>query len=218
PPAAFTPGSVGDEAYTPLVNLGGVVFNAPIVAGDVAADALAFCDGGVDYTIAHDSLVSVCPDAGTATIAMTPGYSAGAEVFYTSMDANVDLVAALERATFAPGIGGADSATSPIYIAINGETGADNPHRQGMQTALSGEGPPLNTLGSLPNFGEYSPMWSVNLAVWTDAAVEEGVRARIVSGTQILEFAEAGWITNPEGGEFGASGPVVNCTVIYLFD
>lgn len=48
PPAAFTPGSVGDEFYSPLVvinNIGGSVWNAPIIASGVDTEFLnQFCD------------------------------------------------------------------------------------------------------------------------------------------------------------------------------
>ena len=48
PPANFTPGSVGDEFYSPLVaidNIGGSVWNAPIVASGVTTEFLnQFCD------------------------------------------------------------------------------------------------------------------------------------------------------------------------------
>lgn len=48
PPASFTPGSVGDEYYSPLVvvdNIGGSVWNAPIVASGVDTEFLnQFCD------------------------------------------------------------------------------------------------------------------------------------------------------------------------------
>lgn len=48
PPAAFTPGSVGDEYYSPLVvvdNIGGSVWNAPIVSSGVDTEYLnQFCD------------------------------------------------------------------------------------------------------------------------------------------------------------------------------
>ncbi len=49
PPKLVQPGSVGDANYTPLIqlmNAGGEVWNAPIVAGDCSADYLnQFCNG-----------------------------------------------------------------------------------------------------------------------------------------------------------------------------
>lgn len=48
PPANFTPGAVGDKYYSPLVvidNIGGSVWNAPIVASGVSTEYLnQFCD------------------------------------------------------------------------------------------------------------------------------------------------------------------------------
>ena len=47
PPADFANGAVGDELYSPLVvvdNIGGSVWNAPIVASDVTTEFLnQFC-------------------------------------------------------------------------------------------------------------------------------------------------------------------------------
>ena len=47
PPADFTPGSVGDEYYSPLVvidDIGGSVWNAPIIASGVDTEFLnQFC-------------------------------------------------------------------------------------------------------------------------------------------------------------------------------
>jgi hypothetical protein len=55
PPQEFQPGSVGDDAYTPLVLLSNVagtpIYNAPIIAFNVSADQINFCDGNPDYSM-----------------------------------------------------------------------------------------------------------------------------------------------------------------------
>ncbi len=48
PPSEAQPGAVGDAAYTPLVDVDGVIYNAPIVAFGVTADAIDFCEGNPD--------------------------------------------------------------------------------------------------------------------------------------------------------------------------
>jgi hypothetical protein len=53
PPAAFQPGAVGDADYSPfvqIVNAGGAIYNAPIVAFDVNASDISFPNGNVDYS------------------------------------------------------------------------------------------------------------------------------------------------------------------------
>src|SRR5258705_83908 len=50
PPSAAQPGAVGDRDYTPLVrvlNAGGVIYNAPIVAFGVEAGEINFPNGNV---------------------------------------------------------------------------------------------------------------------------------------------------------------------------
>src|SRR6266853_7031392 len=53
PPTAAQPGAIGDKDYSPLVqivNAGGVIYNAPIVAFNVTADQINFPNGNVNYT------------------------------------------------------------------------------------------------------------------------------------------------------------------------
>ena len=53
PPTFATPGSVGDANYGPLVkivNAANVIYNAPMVAFDMDANAISFPNGNVDYS------------------------------------------------------------------------------------------------------------------------------------------------------------------------
>jgi hypothetical protein len=118
PPKQFQPGSVGDENYSPLVkilNAGGHIYNAPIVAGNVTAELLnQFCDGNPDYSIVHDKVVKICPREKTVTLLLTTGFSFAKPVFYVSTDTNNPLTATAEGATYAPALmdiqgGGDDS-------------------------------------------------------------------------------------------------------------
>ena len=149
PPAVAMPGSVGDEDYSPLVrvtNAGGHIFNAPVVAFDVEGAALdRFCGGDPDHALVHDKVVRICPRDGTVTLQLTSGFSGGKHIEYISSEANVALVAALEGATFAPRLSdvpadqgdAAWSAVEPIYVVINGVTGASETARQGLTSALA---------------------------------------------------------------------------------
>jgi hypothetical protein len=231
PPQTAEPGSVGDDQYSPLVkvtNAGGFIYNAPIVAFGATADQLqGFCAGSPDYGLVHDKVVDICPSAGTVTIELTPGFSFAKPVLYLSTEASDSGVAALEGATYAPGlravtVGRDDSAFSAverIFVTANGPTGADNPQRQGLNSALMGEGRgPLNVLGGIPTVAtDYSPLWDVNLGVWTDEAVENGYRSRVSEEFQILGLVEQGWITGPAGAGYGSIGVVVNCPIAWRF-
>src|SRR6201981_1111954 len=55
PPAQAQPGSVGDKDYSPLVNIDGIIYDAPIVAFNVPASAINFPNGNVDHPVAQDA-------------------------------------------------------------------------------------------------------------------------------------------------------------------
>ncbi|WP_207209212.1 hypothetical protein [Loktanella sp. IMCC34160] len=230
PPKDVQPGSVGDDNYSPLAvveNAGNAIYNAPMVAFGATADQLeAYCEGEADHSVVHDKVVHICPSEGTVTIALTAGFSFAKPVLYLSTDASDPLPAALEGATFAPGladipVGGDDSLFSSverIFVSVNGPTGMDNPHRQGLTSALAGEGSPLNTLGGIPTVAtDYSPLWDLNPYVWTDAAIEAGYRSRLTEEFDILGKVEQGFLTGLGGGAFGSIGFVVNCPIVFRF-
>lgn len=230
PPKSVQPGSVGDKNYSPLVkieNAGGHIYNAPMVAFDVDDDTLnKFCDGNPDHSITHDKVVRICPREGNVTLALTPGFSFARPVLYVSLDANHPAPATLEGSTLAPGLNdivvGADdslfSAVERIFVMVNGPTGKGHPQRQGLNSALSDGGSPLNVLGGIPTIAtDYSPLWDVNPGVWTDEAVAQGVRTRVTEEFQILGLVENGWIDGVDGNEYGSVGFVVNCPIVFRF-
>lgn len=230
PPKAVQPGSVGDADYTPLVkieNAGGHIYNAPVVAFNVGEDELnRFCNGNPDHDIVHDKVKSICPREGTVVLELTPGFSFSRPVLYISTDANHPAPASLEGATLAPGladiaVGGDDSLFSPverIFLFVNGPTGKGNPQRQGLNSALSDGGSPLNVLGGIPTIAtDYSPLWDLNPGVWTQEAIDKGYRARMTEEFAILGLAEQGWITGLDGNEYGSVGFVVNCPIVFRF-
>jgi len=230
PPKQFQPGSVGDKDYTPLVkitNAGGHIYNAPVVAYDVAAEKLnQFCDGNPDYSIVHDKVLKICPRAKTVTMQLTTGFSFAKPVLYLSTDTSTPLTATAEGATYAPGLediqgSGDDSLFSPverIFVFVNGHTGKDNPQRQGLSSALSDGASPLNVLGGIPTVAtDYSPIWDINPAVWTQLAIELGYRSRMTEEFAILGMVQKGWITGLNGQKFGGVGFIVNCPIVYRF-
>jgi hypothetical protein len=229
PPSEFQPGAVGDSDYSPLViveNSGGHIYNAPIVAFGVDASEINFCQGNPDYSLVHDKVVRICPSEGTVTIELTSGFSFARPVLYLSTEASVPIAAALERATLAPKLvniatGRDDSAFSAverIFVFANGPTGQDNPQRQGLNSALMGEGSPLNVLGGIPTIAtDYSPLWDINAGVWTQEAIDNGHHSRLTEEFAILGFVEEGWITGLEGGPYGSVGMVVNCPIVFRF-
>ena len=204
PPAVADPGAMGEAGYSPLIQLpDGSVLNAPQIAN---------ATGHADKAVAIDTA------AGTVRYQLTDGFARGERVAYVSTDASDPAVAALENATYAPelrnapfaGGDGTDSARATLVAFVNGQTGAGNPQRQGLSSALLDGLDPLNVLAWTPNQGRYSPLWDVHLAA----------RAPAVAPTRQTEFAKiadlgrAGTLTAPDGGPFGASGFIVDCPIV----
>ena len=229
PPEAFQPGSVGDKDYTPLVrieNTGGHIYNAPIVAFDVNAKQISFCNGNPDYSLVHDKVVKICPEQGTVTIKLTSGFSFARPVLYLSTDASNPIAASMESATLSVKLGAiatghddsAFSAVERLFAFINGPTGKDNPQRQGFNSALTDGLSPLNVLGGIPTIAtDYSPIWDLNIGQWTQKAIDNGYRSRLIEEFQILGFVEKGWITGPGGAPYGSAGIIANCPIVYRF-
>ncbi len=230
PPKSFQPGSIGDENYSPLVriiNADNKIYNAPIVAFDVSESQLSgFCEGDPNYDLVHDKVVSICPEEGLVTMALTSGFSFGRPVFYISTEANNPLPATAEGATYAPGlvdlqVGGDDSFLSPverIFVVVNGQTGKSTPQRQGLNSALSDGVSPLNVLGGIPTIAtDYSPLWDINAVVWTQKSIDAGYRSRLTEEFQILGLVEKGHVTGLNGGVFGSTGLIVNCPIVFRF-
>jgi hypothetical protein len=234
PPSAAEPGSVGDDFYTPLVkltNAGGFIYNAPVLAYGTSAEELsAFCEGDPDYSRVHDKVLSICPEeqgggttGGTVTLRQTLGFSFARPVVYLSFESNDPAAATLEAATHAPRLGrlglgrddAAFSAVERLFAFTNGPTGADNPQRQGLTSAIRGEGDPLNTFGGIPTLAlDYSPMWDMQLGEWTQEAIDNGFVSRQTEEFAILSLVEQGFVTGPGGEPYGSSGIIINCPVI----
>ena len=224
PPAAYQAGSVGDMDYSPLVRLGSVIYNAPIIAFGVDEDAIDFCSGSPDHALVHDKVVRLCPSERTVTLSLTTGFSFSRPIVYLSTDSNDRLAAAVESATLAPGlndvsVGRDDSFTSGVerlFGVINGPTntgGEVNPQRQGFESVLNGDAySPLNVFGGIPTLAtDYSPLWDLNLGEWTDEAVEHGYRSRITDEFTWLGMAVRGFVTGPGGKPYGSTGIIINC-------
>jgi hypothetical protein len=232
PPVSSQPGSVGDANYGPLVrvlNDGGTIYNAPMVAFDVDAAEINFPHGHVDYTKVHDQVVAIDPINKTVTLNLINGFSFGRPVWYISMDASIPLAAAIEHSTFAPlqaklSLGNDDSFSSPIeriFIATNGPEARSckNPQRQGLSADLADGYRPNNTLGGIPTVAlDYSPMWDANLYEWTPEAVANGYREQLREEFQILTFVQDGILTGPGGASFGSAGFSINCPIVLRLD
>lgn len=70
-------------------------------------------------------------------------------------------------------------------------------------------------LGGIPTLSaDYSPLWDVQMGVWSDDTIKKGHRSRVTDGAQVLLLAAQGSITGPGGKKFGSIGVIVNCAVV----
>src|SRR4051794_31128274 len=127
PPDDFAPGAVGEQGYSPLIQLpDGTILNAP---------QIAVGNGPDDNAHMADKVVSLDRAHGTVRYKETDGFPRGNPVKYVSTDATDPLAAALEDATLAPALNaapfaggdGTDSARASLAAFVNGATGLNNP-------------------------------------------------------------------------------------------
>ncbi len=204
PPAEAAPGAVGNPGYTPLIQLpDGAVLNAPQIANDTGR---------------ADKALVVSRPAHTVRYLLTDGFSRGNRVVYVSTEASDPGAAAIEDVTYAPNLNyapfaggdGTDSARASLAAITNGATGPNNPQRQGLNSALLGDGDPLNVLAWLPQQGRYSPLWDVHLTQWAP-----GQRpTRLTEFAQVEDLADSGAVIGFPGGPWGPSGFIVDCPII----
>jgi hypothetical protein len=204
PPLAAAPGARGNPGYSPLVQLrDGTVLNAPQLA---------------NATGRADKVVSLDTSAGRVVYRETNGFQDDRPVRYVSTDASDVGAAALEDVTYAPalnaapapGADGTDAARASLAAFVNGQTGAGNPDRQGLNSALVDGLDPLNVLRWAPNQGRYSPLWDVHPAAWAGAA---GPAQR--DWNTIQGLVDHGRVTGPGGAPFGPAGFIVDCPIVF---
>ena len=210
PPEAASSSASGEEGYSPLIQLpDGTIENAPQIANDSGR---------------APKVVSIDFDALTVTLEETPGFQGGKAVRYLSTDSSNPIAAALENVTYAPaldaaptvGQDGTNQSRASLAAFVNGQTGADNPQRQGLNSAILDGLSPLNVLFWNPSQGRYSPLWDVHLTAWTPQAIAQGLNLRQTDFGDVLGLAEHGLVTAPDGSPFTASGFIVDCPIISI--
>ena len=234
PPADFAPGAAGDVKYSPLVHIvhardddedrddkgHGIrlVLNAPQVANETGKSG---------------SVVDIDYDRKTVTLNMLGGWVDGQFNLYLHTDSSSKLVAALEHSTYAPNLDAAPgiasdeppSSRAAIIPIVNGIRGDDNPMRQGLNSALFGEGDPFNVPQEQPSDPiHYTPIWDVTPVMWTDAAIAAGLRVQLHSQDAVRTQVQAGNLVsalpgtpNVSLGGINAIGAISNCPIIVVF-
>jgi hypothetical protein len=227
PPGTTPPSSMGDANYSPLITTGnGIVLNASHVKnGSGVHDALV----SIDLTRRPTFVANA---AGEVTLAAFGGFSNNTPLLYLHMDASARDVSDLEGSNFAPNLNAAPtagsnessiSARSAIIAVMNGIETRGDPERQGLSSFLANQGDPLNVTQTYPGrFGDrYSPVWDVHIVKWTDAAIANGSRRRLVSTSDIIGEFQKGNIVdtgtgpaNPSLGGIRANNAISNCPIV----
>jgi hypothetical protein len=228
PPKAATPGSTGSADYSPYVrvvtNGTTVVYNAPIIAFNLSDAQLSTAinsSATIDHSLFHDKVVGFSQDYPEVSLALSHGFASGKPLIYVSLDSNNPVASAMEGATYAPALDEvkAVGATLPLFAVVNGETGTENPNRQGFYSALMGEGSPLNVLTGIPTLSQtpYTPLWDLHLTQWTAAATANNDRVVLTDAKQFNAQYKAG-LLNAFGGATGipSSGLLVNCPAVAI--
>lgn len=228
PPSVAIPGSVGDAEYSPLIIMpSGLAMSVSIVANASGT---------------HDHLVSMDQAKGTVVFELLDGFENGKQFYYHLVTESSDMGAAtIERGTYTPrlanlpafgksGVNDKSSALLGFAPCANGETGANNPERQGLNsTILDGNAfDPINVFPLDPqndkkDDNNYSPMWDAHIYAWTDAAIAGGQRRQVKSMSQLQGLLSGGSVMNapPNSGDpnpvaagLKATGVIINCPVI----
>ncbi len=220
-----------------------VVYNAPIIAtGDGPFDVSEAHTNTLDRVMAID-IVNMTVDLqfirgfshGKEIFYFTFG-STGA------LSATLErgtFVPAMATLPFANDDENSMGARSSIFTFTNGKTGKNDPNAQGLTHVildnppgnLSLQNPALleslrmlgdahNVLGSFPTLSDkrlrelYTPLWDLNIAVWSDEVVTRGDNFAQTDANTIRQLANRNFITNPGGGKLGSSNFTVNCPVL----
>jgi len=153
----------------------------------------------------------------------TDGFQGGKALRYASFDSSDPTAAAIEHVTYAPALNNLptlnDDSTASSRASLagftNGQTGAANPNRQGLNSTILDGLAPLNVLRWNPTQGRYSPIWDAHLTQWQ---VPLGQRTLQTDFGTIQNLADQGTVVGfngtAQGTTFAASGTIVNCPIV----
>ena len=209
PPAAASPPAVGDPGYSPLIQMpDGVVLDAPQVANSTGR---------------ANKVVIIDFASKTVTYQETDGFQGGKALRYASFDSSDPAAAAIEHVTYAPALNNLptlnDDSTASARASLagftNGQTGAGNPNRQGLNSTILDGLAPLNVLRWNPTQGRYSPIWDAHLTQWQVPLAQRTLQTDF--GT-VQNLADQGTVVGfngtAQGTTFAASGTIVNCPIV----
>ncbi len=224
-----------------------VVYNAPIVAvGDEPFDATTHANTH-DRLLAIDPeemTVDMGLIRGSANGKDIVYLNFDASNSVTATLERSIFVPNLALSSFPNGSTRQDSARAEIFTFVNGPVGQESPPAQGIRhlirDGLSAQELNLeNTelLEALRNGGDlenvfefhptledpalaeaYTPLWDLNVGVWSDAAVAEGRNVALRDANEIRAVAATGELTSPGGLPLASANEVINCPALGFTD
>jgi len=159
----------------------------------------------------------------TVTYKETDGFQGGKALRYASFDSSDPAAAAIEHVTYAPALNNLPtlnddstaSARASLAAFTNGQTGAANPNRQGLNSALLDGLSPLNVLRWNPTQGRYSPIWDAHLTQWQVPVAQRTLQTDFGNVQNLADHGTVvGFNGTPQGTTFAASGTIVNCPIV----
>lgn len=150
----------------------------------------------------------------------------------------------LAQSPFPNGSTRQDSARAEIFTFANGPVGLESPPAQGIPhlirdglnaqelnlentevlEALRNGGDLENVFEVFPTLQDptlaqaYTPLWDLNVGVWSDAAVAEGRNIALRDANEIRAVAATGELTSPGGLPLGSANEVINCPALGFTD
>jgi hypothetical protein len=175
----------------------------------------------------------------TVKLLVSDGFFQGRQFFYHLVtDASDPVPATIENGIYAARLQflpvfGKNTLADPsvnrgFALVANGETGINNPERQGLNsTIIDGGLEPDNVFQQDPQNdlanSNYSAMWDAHVYLWTDLAIAAGQRKRVKDLGQLKGLLDAGLvipdpmakgIVNPTIAGLKNNGLIINCSVI----
>ncbi len=225
----------------------GVVYNAPIVAtGDGPFDVTTH-ENTHDRTLAIDTERMTTDHLfirGFANGRSILYLSFDSSDAFTAVIERSTFVPALIDAPFANGGGSPRSARASIFTFVNAKTGLGRTRTQGLTHAIKDgfagrdaavanpevleafrRGADVSNIfdvfptnARLADRREYSPLWDLQVGVYSDAALALGLNGLKKDANEVRRLAARGLVTSPGGEPLGAANVLINCPALGFLD
>jgi hypothetical protein len=247
PPTSFTTGAIGTALYSDLIRVQGSqsVYNAPIIATGTDAFDVNLHTNTHDRVVAIDTVAMTVDMQFVRAFAFGKDifyFSIAATAEEAAVIERAQLVPAMAGIPALDQDDDPMTARSDIFAFANGMLGLNDPDVQGLNHVILDNAPGefSNTnpalYNTLQHFGDarnvlgkfttllsnerflYTPLWDLHIAKWQDSVVLAGHNYAQNDANTIVQLADRGYITNPDGTPLSAAGIILNCPIIGFAD